>query len=231
VIYGRPRDYQAIFFTNKELHDTTTLTKAERSTSTIEVWKFNQVEVIPTPNYHYKYLTTVHVTTSGMLLTRLECSSQEFCGTSFKQYLLNLNDRRSDGRSWEYWSFSYMPEAGRVSGQVRDEGRTLVAFNCLPLLLRDYDFDNRPTRRFLLLPDQKSNRPTPFQPVQAEVRYAGQEADAHRLELLVEGQLQGTYWMARDRLHVMTRYASADGQQTYELSSVQRVNYWTIQDP
>jgi len=231
VVYGKPRAYQAIFFTNKELHDTTTLTKADRSASTIEVWKFNQVEVIPTPNYDYKYLTTAHLTCGGMVLTRLDCSSQEFCGTSFKQYLLELNDGRPNGRSWNYWSFSYMPEAGRISGQVRDGGSELAAFNSLPLLLRGYDFDNRQTRRLLLLPDQKSNRATAFQPVQAEVRYAGQDADAHRLELVVDGKLQGTYWMARDRLHVMTRYASADGQQTYELSSVQRVNYWTIPEP
>src|SRR5687767_4968668 len=45
VVYHEPRAYEAVFFTNKEQHDRKTLTKAEASKDTIEVWKFNQVEV------------------------------------------------------------------------------------------------------------------------------------------------------------------------------------------
>src|SRR4051812_40430728 len=70
VVYGKPRSYQAVFFTNKELHDRRTLTKADTSTDTIEVWEFNQIEDIPTPNYTYHYVTTSHLSTDGMRLTR-----------------------------------------------------------------------------------------------------------------------------------------------------------------
>src|SRR5687768_9885817 len=88
VVYDKPRAYEAVFFTNKEQHDRKTWTKADKSRDTVEVWKFNQVEVIPTPNYDYKYVTTVHLTVGdGMGLTRLDCTSQEFCGTSFKQFI------------------------------------------------------------------------------------------------------------------------------------------------
>src|SRR5688500_7432307 len=55
VVYDKPRAYEAVFFTNKEQHDVNTMTKAQKSKRTMEVWKFNQVEVIPTPNYDYKY--------------------------------------------------------------------------------------------------------------------------------------------------------------------------------
>ena len=235
VVYDKPRAYEAIFFTNKEQHDTRTLTKAQKSGETIEVWKLNQVEVIPTPNYDYKYVTTAHHTVQGLVLTRLDCGSQEFCGTSFKQYQSRLSDVRSDSRSWDYFGFSYMPEAGRVSAVVRDGGgrggRGVVPFNSLPLWLRDFDFAKREPVKFLMLPDQKSNRATPHEPVDAEVRYGGEEGDAYKLELHAGGKLAGTYWMAKDpkRLHIMTKYRGAEGQQ-YDLKSLERVNYWTVRE-
>jgi hypothetical protein len=233
VVYDKPRAYEAVFFTNKEQHDLKTLTKSDKSTETIEVWKLNQVEVIPTPNYDYKYVTTAHHAVDGMLLTRLDCGSQEFCGTSFKQYQRRArSDPRAGSNAWDYFGFSYMPEAGRVQQTVRDaDGRGVVPFNSLPLWLRDFDFAKRQTVKFLMLPDQKSNRPTPHEPVEAEVRYAGEEAEAHKLELHVGGKLAGTFWMATDpsRRHVMLKYRGADGQQ-YDLKSVERVNYWTIKE-
>src|SRR5687768_7689332 len=135
VVYDKPRAYEAVFFTNKEQHDRKTLTKADKSTDTVEVWKFNQVEVIPTPNYDYKYLTTSHLVVNDLTLTRLDCSSQEFCGTSFKQYQMTLDSKRH-----EYWSFSYMPEAGRRVATLRDDPVKVVAQDSLPLWLRDFPF-------------------------------------------------------------------------------------------
>src|SRR4051812_10641175 len=58
VVYGKARPYTAVFFTNKEQHDTATWTKADKSAQTVEVWKHNQIEDIPTPNYIYHYVTT-----------------------------------------------------------------------------------------------------------------------------------------------------------------------------
>jgi hypothetical protein len=229
VVYDKPRAYEAVFFTNKEQHDRKTLTKAaEKSTDTVEVWKFNQVEVIPTANYDYKYVTTSHLTVDGLAVTRTESSSQEFCGTSFKQYL-----RRPGERVIDYWSFSYMPQAGRQAGRWGDSNRDLVAQDSLPLWLRAYNFAGRPTKLIGLLPSQKSNRPTPGEPLNALVRFAGEEAEAYRLELVSEsdtpgGTVLGTYWMAKDpaKRHVMLKYVGADGQR-YELKSVERVDYWT----
>jgi hypothetical protein len=228
VIYGKPRAFQAVFLTNKEQHDLKTQTKASQSGETIEVWKFNQVEVVPTPNYDYKFVTTAHHTVQNLILTRLDCSSQEFCGTSFKQYVSRVADPRSDSRSWDYFSFSYMPEAGRTTAVVRDRGDPgLVPFNSLPLWLRNFDFARRAPLKFLLLPDQKSNRATPHEPIDAEIRPAGEEGGSYKLELHAAGKLIGTFWMAKDRLHVMTKYQGADGQ-TCELQKVERVDYWTI---
>ncbi len=228
VVYGKPRAYEAVFFTNKEQHDTKTWTKADKSTETQEVFKHNQIEVIPTPNYDYKYATTSHLTVADLKLTRLDMGSQEFCGASFKQFLLHPTPRGGD--QYKYFGFSYMPEAGRVEKSVSapDARTPLVAYNSLPVWLRGYDFANKPTVDLSILPDQKNNRATPADPAAAQVKYAGAEDGSHKLELSIDGKLSGTYWFATDRQNVMTRYESADGQQTYKLKSLDRVNYWTI---
>ena len=241
LVYGKPRQYEAIFFTNKEQHDTKTWTKASRSSDTVEVFKHNEIEVIPTPNYDYKYTTTAHLTVGDLELTRLDMSSQEFCGTTFKQYLIKSGPRGQT--SYDYFAFSYMPEAGRESLRVErpEKSVPLVAFNSLPVWLRDYDFSAKANVRFDMLPDQKSNRATPAEPVAAEVRYGEVDGDSAILELHVfqttklpaarfagDATLVARFWFANDRQHVMTQYEAADGGQTYRLKSQKRVNYWTI---
>lgn len=225
VIYGKPRSYQAIFLTNKETHDLKTMTKASTSNDTIEVWKHNQIEDIPTPNYTYHYVTTTHLTTADFYLTRLDCGEMEWCGTSFKQYLsLGI------GKGLSYQAWSYMPQAGKMVGLVSTSDRARVAWNSLPLWLRDYDFKKGETIKIFLLPDQRSNQQTEFGAQDGEIRFRGEEDGSYKLEVSMNGKLAGTYWMAKDRLHIMTRYESADGTQKYELKSQDRVNYWTIQN-
>ncbi len=222
IVYGRPRAYEAIFFTNKELHDAATLTKADKSSNTIEVWKHNQIEDIPTPNYHYHYETTSHLTTDKLALTRLDCSSQEFCGTSFKQFEL-----RPGQSKLSFFLFSYMPETGRTEGLI-DPGQGLVIpADALPLRLREFDLVAGQPLKFWIIDSQKSNRQTSPDIIPAEARDIGEENGTRKIEVYKADQLLGTYWMASDRQHVMTKYAGADGQ-SYELKSVQRVNYWKI---
>lgn len=221
TIYGRPRSYELIIFTNKEQHDLKTMTKSDKSTETVEVFKHNHIEVIPTPNYDYKYTTTSHLTVDGLHLTRLDCSSQEFCGTSFKQYQATGKPGES---ALSYWAFSYMPEAGRKEATIA--AADVVAEDSLPLYLRDFPFTAGGEKPIQLLPSQKDNKHTPHEPVAATVRSAGEEDGSYKLELVVDGQVRGTYWFARDRLHVMTKYTGPNGQE-FVLKDLSRVDYWT----
>jgi hypothetical protein len=220
-IYGRDRTYTAIFFTNKEQHDTKTWTKAAASASTREVFKHNQIDDIPTPNYTYHFRTTSHLTTDTLELTRMESSSQEFCGTSFKQITRSGKDD-----VFSYWAFSYMPQAGHAEAQLSGK---IIPYNALPLYLRNFDF-SQPVGtevKLSLLPDQKSHKSTPAQVALATIKYAGVEDGSHKLTVTTDNKLLGTFYFATDRLHVMTRYQGADGQQ-YQLISVERNNYWSI---
>lgn len=224
VIYGQPRPYTAIFFTNKEQHDTKTWTKSSTSKSTLEVFKHNQIEAVPTPNYTYHFVTTSHFSVEGLKLTRYDQSSQEFCGTSFRQLIA---DGDTPGRNYNLQAFSYMPEAGRLSAELKP--RRLVPEDSLPIYLRDFPFSPNNSWNLDLLPTQRSNRQAPSATVSATVRYAGRNEGDHIVELLVDGKLRGTYHFAPDRQHVMTRYRSADGSQSYDLDTQERTDYWTIQ--
>ena len=228
TLYGRPRSFEAVVLTNKEQHDLSTRTKADGSTDTVEVWKHNYIEVAPTPNYDYKFVTTSHFAVDDLTLTRFDFSSQEWCGTSFKQY-----QRAGDG--WDYWSFSYMPEAGRVSGQVSAGDAPTVPLNGLSLFLRGYDFDAREPLDLWVLPDQKMNRPSEYKPVHATVRFIEETSDGYQLSVDTSpsepGSMStqvnlGTFVFAKDRQHVMLSATFGNGD-SYELKSLDRVDYWT----
>lgn len=219
VIYGHPRQYEATFLTNKERHDPATWTKSLDGEG-VEVWKHNQIEVVPTPNYEYKFVTTSHATVDGLTLTRLDATSQEWCGTAFHQYL------KADG-GLDYFAFSYMPEQGRQNDTVSLSGSApTVAFNSLPLVLRGYDFEGREDLSFRMLPDQKSNHLVDHAPIDATVTFDGETDEAYRLTLSAAGEEVGTFEFAKDRQHVMLSYEGVNGD-SYRLKELDRINYWT----
>jgi hypothetical protein len=222
VLYGRPRSYEATFLTNKEQHTPSVWSKAAGAGETVEVWKHNQIEVVPTPNYDYKFVTTGHAVVDDLSLTRLDATSQEWCGTSFKQIERNADD------GLDYFAFSYMPEAGRVQETVSGTA-DVVPMDLLPLVLRAYDFQNRPEVTLRVVPTQKSNRHVSAQPFDATVRFAEEHEAGYDLELLRGGEVIGTYTFANDRQHVMLAYDGADGT-SYRLTDLDRVDYWTIRE-
>jgi hypothetical protein len=129
---------------------------------------------------------------------------------------------------WEYFGFSYMPEAGRVQSTIPGSSVPTVAFNSLPLWLRGFDPSKETDRRFRMLPDQKSNRQTGEQPVEAQVKLASAGDDQYVLTLHAGGAEVGEFVFARDRQKVMLAYRQKDGRLAYTLKSVKRTDYWTI---
>ena len=225
TVYGKPRRYEATLLTNKEAHDPATWTKSKAGGGT-EVWKFNQVEVVPTPNYDYKFETTCHLETKDLSLTRLDAASQEWCGASFKSVVRRDQPRGGGGMSWDYFGFSYLPEQGRRGGAFESDDRPVVPADALALYLRGYDYAAKPVLELSLIPPQKSNQIEPFRPVPATVKFTAEDADTYSVEVSTNGSALGTYTFAKDRRHVLLRYDGTNGDHL-ALKSLDRVDYWT----
>lgn len=97
TIYGEPRRYFRVMLLNREWLNSRERVKAEvpvtittvkpdsKQTPDIPVFKLNIAEEIATENYNYRYLITVFLNRSSLSPEKLAASSQEWCGTTFKQ--------------------------------------------------------------------------------------------------------------------------------------------------
>lgn len=249
TIYGKVRDYQAVIITNKQYMDPDTTTKASdwQADDAFEVFKHNVREVIPTENYDYKFLTTAFIRTDADLTPfKLVMSSQEDCGATYKQYVVQDGMMTGD-------QFVYFPDAGHR--EMREPlGESSIQFHdALTLTLRNYPFPDPDAvmegrvsvldQRLTVLPEQTNTHETPTKPQQAVLKYGGVEMvrlgdsdqimPCHKLTLETgrdRGENQvSRYWFAADGdsdwLHILVKYEGFDGVKM-TLSSVRRWAYW-----
>jgi len=234
-IYGRDRSYEATIFTNVQHMDPGTTTKAAdwRDPDSVEVFKHNVSEMIPTENYTYRFLTTSFIERRGLRPFKLAMSSQEDCGSSYVQIT-------TGGDDVDVRSFGYFPGEG-TSERRFDRTSSLQLHDGLSLVLRGYPFDERPSIELDLVPDQTDTHRGPIEPRPATVRHDGIERlsvpygtlETHRL--VVEhpadgGARRSVYWFAADPnlRHVLVKYEGPYGVR-YELARLDWWAYW--QDP
>ncbi len=241
-IYGQPRRYEATIFTNKQRMDLATTTKADgpSASNTIEVFKHNVSEMIPTENYTYRFLTTCFVETETLEPYKLAVSTQEDCGTTYKQLLIR-------NEQVEAVSFCYFPGAGSEQTTYRRPGepRNFAFQDQLTLTLRDYPFDapQKPARSIKLVPDQTDTHQTSPRPEEATVTYVGKEKvtvpygelEVHHLHVEPMNRPAGgtsDYWFAADPSlrHVLVKYAGPFGV-SYELKRLDWWAYWAEPRP
>ena len=228
TIYGVPRSFEAVAYTNKQRMDPVTTTKASGERF-LEAFKHHWSERVPTERYDYDFSTATFLDTTDLSLFKLTAATQEDCGASFKQVW-----REGSGLGW--MESVYFPDAGLRDGRLDGPA---VSEDGLALQLRNLVAGAREGTRFplRLLASQKSTRRVSFEPVDAEVVVAGSEERAVpagtfaclRLELRVGGTLRSTYWFAQEGgaplLHVLVAYEGPDGQ-SYALSRHERTAYW-----
>lgn len=227
-IYGKPRKYEATIFTNKQMMDPATTTK-HAGDGGIEVFKHNLSEMIPTENYTYRFLTTVFARTDTLAPYKIVFSSQEDCGATYKQFVVDDDV--------EAHQFCYFPNGG-ASPLTYDRPDDLAFHDALSLKLRDYPFDTKPAMTLTLVPDQTDTHETSQRGRKAEVAYVERAkvevpygpVDAHHLRVKHErdgGVTQSDYWFAADAAmrHVMVKYAGPYGVK-YELKRLEWWAYW-----
>lgn len=237
TIYGVERRFLATAYTNKQVMDPATTTKAEEGQGGVEVFKHHWSERVPTERYDYDFSTAVFVRTRDLEPFKLTVATQDDCGASFKQMW-----RERPGEHGLRWLESvYFPGAGLRQGRLEGDDHGLV--DALSLTLRDFPFAAAGKRPVVaigrsLVPSQKSTRRVPFEPRPHVLALAGKETlelpvgavEAYRVELRDErDDVEATYWLAADGsapwLHALVRYDGPDGV-TYRLRSIERTAYW-----
>ncbi|WP_428387849.1 hypothetical protein [Mucisphaera sp.] len=237
AIYGQPRSYTARIFTNKERYSSATTTKAGGSEGR-EVFKHHRRDDVPTPNYLYHFSTMAYVDTRSLEPVKLEMSSQEDCGATFKQYVV-------DGRRMRFLQSSYFPGEGLRQDSERIDDDETVFFDSLTLVLRSFPFGSGEEIRLEAIPPQMDTRLTPAEPLEVVVREAGTEVLAlpvgevlaHRLEVTLAEAVGGSrtydYWFAAEGtyvadgvgLHVLVKHRGPWGL-SLDLKGLERGSYW-----
>lgn len=98
TIYGQPRRYVRVMLLNREWLNPLERVKSNNPKAAaqgkdgkaagneIPVLKLNLIEEIPTQNYNYRYMVTTFLNRESLEPEKVAASSQEWCGTTFKQY-------------------------------------------------------------------------------------------------------------------------------------------------
>lgn len=239
TIYGKARHYEATIYTNKQMMDPKTTTKAAdwRAAGMTEVFKHNISEIIATENYQYRFLTTSFVRTEGLLPYKMVTTSQEDCGSSFRRFVM-ADD------TVEAAQFCYFPDAGPSQATYRPLG-TFAFHNALSLTLRDYPygavFITQP--ELTLVPDQRNNRETSLTAATATISDLGEETitvpygtlRVHHLRVQHKkdgGVTESDFWFAADPnlLNVMVQYEGPHGTR-YRLKKYGWWAYWDRSQP
>lgn len=236
TIYGQPRSYEATIFTNKQLMNPKIGVKSgSPSAGDFEVFKHNVSEMVPAPNYTYRFLTTCFIRTADLSVFKLVVSTQEDCGATYKQFV-NHGDRIKVDQH------IYFPNTGQIDEDYRRPGRSenFTFHDALTLRLRDYPFDadTKPVMKLKLVEDQTDTHPTRQRPEEAEVKYVGKETLAvpygevptHHLRVnhaKSGGTTHSDYWFAADPAlrHVLVQYEGPWGVK-YQLKQLEWWAYW-----
>ncbi len=104
TIYNKPRNFDYTYITvsedfNKEFN---TKTDDYNRKDLYKVMKVNAFAMIPTDNYPYHFLTSIFINRENPLeVNKMTNGSQEWCGNTFKEYSLAVNDIKLKYHS--YW--------------------------------------------------------------------------------------------------------------------------------
>lgn len=127
-IYGETRSYTRVILLNRQWMDAKLGVKTQGDLQgAVPVFKLNVVEEIPTENYNYRFQTTVFLTRPNLNPFKMVVSSQEWCGTSYKQL-------RWTGDTAKLTEFSYFPDEGTLEVSLSGD---VVPYEALPVIARE----------------------------------------------------------------------------------------------
>lgn len=221
-IYGKPRTYTRVQLVNRQWMDAVTGVKADPdSPQAVPVFKLNIAEEIPTENYNYRYLTTVFLKRPDLSPFKLVTSSQEWCGTTFKQ-------ARWDGNGISIKSFSYFGGEGDKAWSFG--ASDAVPYEALLLIARDVAAGGEPRTVEVMRSLRSAHEVTPqFDKVTLlprdtqRVALAAGEFKARRVDVEWDGPAAG-FLVEAEPPYRLLRFRL--GPMRADLQHVERRPYW-----
>jgi hypothetical protein len=116
VVYGKTRNFDHVFITVKEEFNEEWKVKTNdyKRDDLFSVMKVNKFARLETENYPYHYLTSLFFKReSPSALYKMTHTGQEWCGNTFKQFIL-------EGNQYEYDYNSYFDGAGAGKMQINE---------------------------------------------------------------------------------------------------------------
>jgi len=237
TVYGTERSFESILITVKEDFDGALGVKADpplEGRSIVTVLKMNLISRIQTDDYPYDYMFSVFVRRDDpRVLVKLAGSSQEWCGTTFKEVVTWEGPARL--RFHSYFD-------GQADGEhPLDLAGGALLEEQLSLVLRAAALAPAAPHRFALFDSLITN--TARQPRSREMvaSLAGEERlvtpagefSTRRIEVrpAVEGAGPAfTYWIDQGPGRALVKMVASDGR-SHSLKSVSRRNYWARARP
>ncbi len=152
TLYGKPRSYTRTIIINRQwMHPQSGVKTDLIASDSVQVFKVNMVEEIPTENYNYRYQTTIFIDRNDLSPFKMVTSSQEWCGTTFK-HLRWSNDELT------VKNFSYFPSEGDTTSSIKTDA---VPYESLLLIARDVASSGQPRTLNVLEPMRSTHRVEP----------------------------------------------------------------------
>jgi hypothetical protein len=218
VIYGKVRHFDNVFITVKEEfnEEWNVKTNDYKRSDLFSVMKVNKFARIETENYPYHYLTSLFFKREGPTeLYKMTHTGQEWCGNTFKQFLLN-NDH------YEYDYNSYFDGSG--DGEMQIDERNLLWEDQLSYALRALKFEDKLSFEYKVVESQlntKVRKPTIYQ-----AKFSvSEEPNNWKVEVQLDGEKVNGYLFEKDYPNILLKQTSWNGY-NLQLDSVSRYQYW-----
>lgn len=246
TVYGKKRNYFRVMLLNREwLHPTQRVktarppVAADASAATtrpdqagaVGVFKLNIVEEIPTENYNYRRMITVFLNRASLRPEKLAASSQEWCGTTFKQLQWLPDALKMRG-------FSYFE--GEADRQwTLPTGPILYPREALYVLVRAAAASHK-DMKLNLLPPMRSNRVPEPTPSEAHLSIAAKtetvrvpfgQFQARRVTLTEAGGRETAKFLVEAAAPYRLLSARLDSGLALSLRFVERRAYWDRSKP
>ena len=218
IIYDELRQFDYVHITVKEEFNEEFNVKTDNydREDLFSVFKVNKFARIETENYPYQYLTSLFFRRDRIQqLHKMTHTGQEWCGNTFKQFILN-------NQSYVYDYNSYFDNYG--DGEMRFDAADLIWEDQLSTLLRSLKFSEGLNFSHKVVESQVNTRTR--KPVIYDTKFSViSENNLWRVTAELSPEKLNTYYFQKEYPNILIGQTSWNGFKL-NLNEVSRYQYW-----